>query len=80
MVSNAGTSTFFIPIISGISDNNILKIMPSSNFKTKSIPLYISDISLEIAKKLIINETKNGNILKIDNFDKFLQSLGLIKF
>ena len=79
MVENAGTSTFFIPIISGISDRNILKLMPSSNFKTTSIPLYISDISLETAYKLIIDETNNENILKIANFEKFLQSLGLIK-
>ena len=51
-----GSSTFIIPICSGTSDIHLKEIMPRSLYRIQSIPLYISDISVDTALKLLNEE------------------------
>jgi len=53
-------SIFVIPILSGTSDMALLKILPASSFKVVSIPLYLSDITVDIAYEMMREEI-SGN-------------------
>jgi hypothetical protein len=73
-----GTATFIVPIFSGTSDERLKSVMPSSSYVIASIPLYISDISLETALLLMKSEVDEEIISRIQHLDLFLYSLGPI--
>jgi hypothetical protein len=73
-----GTATFIVPIFSGTSDERLKSVMPSSSYVIASIPLYISDISLETALFLMKSEVDEEIISRIQHLDLFLYSLGPI--
>ena len=77
-VGSEGTSTFIIPIFSGTSNESVKHLIPGSSYVIASVPLYISDISLETALFLMKTEIDEKIILKIPNINLFLYSLGPI--
>jgi hypothetical protein len=77
-ISRAGTSTFLVPIFSGTSDERLKRVMPVSSYTIASIPLYISDISLDIAHVLMKSEVDEKILSRIQHLDLFLYSLGPI--
>lgn len=56
VLERAGTSTFIIPIYSGTSDIHLKE--STYMYYVQSIQLYLSDISVDIALKLMNNELK----------------------
>jgi hypothetical protein len=77
-VQHIGTSTFILPILSGTSDENLIRMMAGSTFVIESIPLYISDLTVDDALRLLKGELKSSVISQIPNFKLLLYSLGPI--
>jgi hypothetical protein len=77
-VQHIGTSTFILPILSGTSDENLIRMMPGSTFVIESIPLYISDLTVDNALNLMKGELEEKVIWRIQNIKLLLYSLGPI--
>jgi hypothetical protein len=71
-----GTSTFIVPICSGTSDLYLKEIMPRTFYSFVSVPLYISDISVDTASAMMEKELQFSLQDKIKNLRLYLRALG----
>jgi hypothetical protein len=72
MTERSGTSTFILPIFSGTSDGTLRSVNPAFSYGIESIPLYISDISLETSLFLMKSEVDEKILSRMQYLDLFL--------
>ena len=74
VVDAGGSPTFFVPVCSGTSDYFVTQIMPKSYYRSVSIPMYISDISMNTAIDMMNSEIQLP--VQIKNWKLYVHALG----